>query len=330
MARVFVVRVRPFRFAVTAPVLGNSVPAWQAELRHREDLGFDTIVMADHFTQGYDTEPMVFLTAAAMSTTRLRVQTSVLGNDYRHPVLVHRMAALLDKLSGGRLTLGLGAGWMVSDYEAAGVAYDPPGIRISRLEESVAILKGLFRPEPLRFEGTHYCINGLVGSPPPVQQPHPPFFLGGGSPRVLRFAGREADVVGINASLRVGDLGRHAVLDLSAERTAAKIEWVHEGAKSAGRQPDDIELEMNNWLVRVTATASEAEDFLVRMARRFEVDFDLLAHSPSVLVGTTSQCCDELEARRERFGISYVQLDAGFPPGDVDALGPLVAALAGN
>ena len=114
-------RVRPFRFAVTAPVLGDSVPAWQAELRHREDLGFDTIVMADHFTQGYDTEPMVFLTAAAMSTTRLRVQTSVLGNDYRHPVLVHRMAALLDKLSGGRLTLGLGAGWMVSDYEAAGL-----------------------------------------------------------------------------------------------------------------------------------------------------------------------------------------------------------------
>jgi probable F420-dependent oxidoreductase len=315
---------------VTAPVLGDSVAAWQAELRHHEELGFDTIVMADHFTQGYDTEPMVFLTAAAMSTTRLRVQTSVLGNDYRHPVLVHRMAALLDKVSGGRLTLGLGAGWMVSDYEGAGLAYDPPGVRVSRLEEAVAIVKGLFRPEPLRFEGEYYRINGLVGCPAPVQQPHPPLFLGGGSPRVLRFAGREADIVGINASLRLGDLGRHAVVDLSEERTAEKIEWVREGAKAAGRQPEDIEFEMNNWLVRVTATASEAEEFLIRIAGRFEVDPDLLARSPSVLVGTTAQCCDELEARRERFGISYVQLDAGFAPGDVDALAPVVAALAGR
>lgn len=311
-------------------MLGESVATWQAELRRREDLGFDTVVMADHFTQGYDAEPMVALTAAAMSTAKLRMQTGVLGNDYRHPVLVHRMAALLDKLSNGRLTLGLGAGWMVSDYEAAGLEYDPPGVRISRLEEAVAVIKGLFRPEPLTFHGAHYRITSLQGSPAPVQRPHPPLFLGGGSPRVLRFAGREADVVGINASLRRGELGRHAVVDLSDERAAEKVEWVREGARSAGREPDDIELEMNNWLVRVTTTGAEAHDFLARMAGRFDVDPVLLSRSPSVLVGTTAQCRDELEARRERFGINLIQLDAGFAPTDVEALGPLVAALTGR
>ena len=145
---------------------------------------------------------------------------------------------------------------------------------------------------------------------------------------MLRFAGREADVVGINASLRVGDLGRHAVLDLSAERTAAKIEWVHEGAKFAGRQPDDIELGNEQLAGAGDGDRVRGRGFSGPDGQAFRGRFRSLAHSPSVLVGTTSQCCDELEARRERFGISYVQLDAGFPPGDVDALGPLVAALA--
>src|SRR5205814_541358 len=117
----------------------------------------------DHFTDGYTIEPMVALSAAAMCTTNLRLQTAVLGNDYRHPVLVHRMAATLDVLSGGRVELGLGAGWMLSDYEAAGLAYDPPGRRIDRLEETIAIVKGLFGAEPFSFVGATYTIRALEG-----------------------------------------------------------------------------------------------------------------------------------------------------------------------
>jgi probable F420-dependent oxidoreductase len=286
--------------------------------------------MADHFTGGWDTEPMVTLTAAALSTSTLRIETGVLGVDYRHPVLVHRMSATLDALSSGRLTLGLGAGWMVSDYEAAGIPYDSPGVRLSRLEETVAIVKGLFAPDPFSFEGTHYRVSSLVGNPPAVQKPHPPIFLGGGSPRVLRFAGREADVVGINASLRAGTMGRHAVVDLYEDRVAEKITWVRHGAESAGRSLDDLELEMNHWLVRITDTASEAEDLLNRMATRFDADPVLLGRSPSVLVGTESQCKDLLEERRERFGFSVLQLDAGFYPKDMERLSSLVAALAGQ
>jgi probable F420-dependent oxidoreductase len=321
---------RPFRFAVSVPNVSISVEEWAAQLRRIEEIGVDTIVAPDHFTQGYELEPFVALTAAAQLTSRIRLQTGVLGNDYRHPVLVHRMGAMLDVLSGGRLTIGLGAGWMVSDYEAAGIVYDGPGVRIDRLREAVKVIKGLFGREPFRFDGAYYTIRDLAGRPESVQEPRPPIFLGGGSPRVLRLAGAEADIVGIVASLRAGELGRHAVVDLSLDEVTRKIEWIKEGATLTGRRLDDIELEINNWLVRITATESEAEEFLRRTALRFDVEESLLRSSPAVLVGTVAACADKLIEQRERLGISFVQLDAGFAPRDLDSFVPLIDRLAGT
>ena len=313
----------PITFSVTAPPWPGSLEGWQDDLRRLEDAGFHAVVVADHFTEGWGIEPMVALTAAALSTKTLRVQTGVLGNDYRHPVLVHRMAATLDLLSGGRFTLGLGAGWLISDYEAAGITLDPPGVRISRLEEAIAVIKGLFGPEPFDFHGEHYTINGLVGAPAPVQQPHPPFFLGGGSPRVLRLAGREADIVGIVASLKAGSMGRHAVVDLARDAVEQKLAWIREGA--AGR---DVEIEINSWLVRVTESEAEADALLAKVAARNDVPVDLLRDSPGVLVGTVDHLVDTIVERHESLGISYFQLDAGFPPADVQSLFPLVRKLA--
>ncbi len=312
------------------PAPSAPLDRWQDELRALEALGIDTVVAADHFTQGYSFEPMVALTAAAGSTTTLRVQTGVLGNDYRHPVLVHRMAAVLDVVSEGRLTLGLGAGWMTSDYEAAGIVLDPPGVRVDRFEESLTVITGLFADDPLTFVGKHYTVTALDGLPKPVQRPHPPLFVGGGSPRVLAIAGRHADVVGINASLRAGELGAHAINDLSCERVHEKIGWVLDAAEAAGRGRDTIELEMNHWLAKVTPSAAAAKDLLERVAQRNGVDPELLATSPSVLVGTEAQLVDTLRARRERFGISHLQLDAGFPTPDLHAFAPVIAALAGT
>jgi probable F420-dependent oxidoreductase len=322
--------MHPFRFAVSAPVQIPSVGVWTAELRRIEDLGFHAVVVADHFTDGYDLEPMVALTAAAGATTTLRLQTGVLGNDYRHPVLVARMAAALDVVSDGRFILGMGAGWMASDYEAAGLTLDRPGVRVDRFAEALTIVKGLLRGDKFSFTGEHYTIHELAIAPVTVQRPHPPLFVGGGSPRVLRLAGREAQIVGVNASLAAGALGAHAVVDLRAERVLEKIGWVRDGATAAGRSLDDVELEMNHWLVRVTTTAAEAEAFLAKIAARYEVEPAVLAASPSVLVGTVQQCVDILQERRERFGFSYLQLDAGFAPADLAPLAPIVAALAGR
>jgi probable F420-dependent oxidoreductase len=318
-----------FRFVVTAPEI-TDVRSWQDELRRIEGAGVDTVGVADHFTEGWAMEPMVALTAAAMATTTLRLQTSVLGNDYRHPVLVHRMAATLDVLSGGRLTLGLGAGWLASDYQAAGIPLDPPGVRVERLEEAIAVLKGLFDSRPLHHDGSHYRIDGLAGRPEAVQRPRPPFLLGGGSPRVLRLAGREGDIASIVASLRAGALGAHAVADLAEDRVVEKLVWVREGMASAGRAEGDVALSINHWLVRVTATEAEADAFIDRVADKNGVTPDLLRRSPGVLVGTVDRLADLLVERRERFGFSHLQLDAGFPPADLPSLFPLVSRLAGR
>jgi probable F420-dependent oxidoreductase len=321
---------RPFRFSVTPPAVAHPISDWQAELTRIEDLGVDVIVLADHFTEGWDTEPMIGLTAAAMSTTRLGLQTGVLSNDYRHPVLVHRMAALLDVVSGGRLILGLGAGWLKSDYEAAGIVLDPPGRRIDRLEESLAVIKGLFRPEPFTFEGAHYTIHGLQGAPSTVSEPRPPILLGGGGPRMLRLAGREADIVGINAVQKEGALGRPSIVDLLRESVEKKVGWVHEGIRQSGREPSEVELEMNLWLARVTANESEADDYLTKIAQRYEVEPAELRDSPSVLVGTVEQCVDMLEERRASLGISYFQFDAGYPQRTLEPFAPIIQRLSGK
>jgi probable F420-dependent oxidoreductase len=321
--------VQKFRFAVSAPDV-SSLKEWQAAVRSLESAGFDTVVVADHFTEGWTLEPMIALTAAATATKTIRLQTGVLGNDYRHPVLVHRMAATLDQLSEGRFTLGIGAGWLTSDYRAAGLKLDEPSVRLDRLEESVRVIKALFTGLPVHFAGHHYQIAGLVGVPQPCQRPRPPLMMGGGSPRVLRLAGREADLVSIVASLKAGYTGAHSITDLRAEQVEKKVSWIREGF--AQRSPDEHEvtISINHWLVRVTGTVGEARALLERVASSSGVEADLLAESPAVLVGTVDQLVDTLWERRERFGISHLQLDAGFAPKTVDPLVPLVERLAGT
>lgn len=318
----------PFEFVVSAPYEIESVASWTDRLREIEDLGFHAVVMADHFTDGYTLEPMVALTAAAMATSTLRVRAGVLGNDYRHPVLTARMAAALDVVSDGRFTLGLGAGWMRSDYEAAGIALDPAGVRVSRLEEAIRVITGLLAGGRFQFDGEHYQVD-LEMLPRTVQQPLP-LFVGGGSRRVLGIAGRYAQIVGIVASLAAGELGSHAIADLSAEGVEEKIGWIRAGVEAGGRSIDDVTIEINHWLVRVTSSARDADELLAKVASRNGVAPELLASSPAVLVGTVDQIVDRLVERRERFGISCIQFDAGFAPSDLDSLAPIVATLAGT
>jgi probable F420-dependent oxidoreductase len=321
---------RPFRFTAQVPDVAGSVADWREELRRLQDVGFSTVALADHFTGGYAFEPFVMLTAAAMASTELRVQTAVLGNDYRHPVLTHRMAATLDVLSEGRLELGIGAGWMRSDYLAAGLSYDRAGERIDRLIEAIAVLKGLFTGEPFTFTGAHFTVLDLVGVPAAVQAPHPPLLIGGGGPRMLRLVGREADIAGINANLAAGHVGGHAVADVSWDRMAEKIGWVREGAVTAGRAFEEIELSMVQWLLFVTDDRSAAGAVLHKLANRVGVDPTWLDDAPGVLVGSPARCAEKLHMLRERLGISYVQVHAGPRGMDLTGIGRVVARLAGT
>jgi len=316
---------RPFRFIVSMPRLAVGMTAWRAALSRIEDLGYSTIAISDHFTQGWAMEPLVTLAAAASETKHVRLLTMVLGNDYRHPVLVHKAVATIDVISGGRVELGLGAGWMRSEYEAAGMVYDPPGTRRERLDEAIAVIRGLFGPGPLDFAGKHYRISGLDGLPKPVQKPHPPIAVGGGGRRMLELAGRIADIAGVYANLGRGALDVHPVLDMSSERVTEKVRFVRDAAGSAGRNPDDVELELSLLLCRVVRSASEALEVLEQAATAWGVPRQTLEGSPAVLVGTVKQCADVLMERRERYGFSYIHVGTDF-----DNIAGIVARLAGR
>ena len=316
--------MRPFRFLAPMPRLDQPAGRWRDAVRRIEDLGFATVSISDHFTRGWVMEPVVAMTAAAAATDRLRVLSLVLGNDYRHPVLVHKAMATLDVLSEGRVEIGLGAGWMRSDYQAAGLPYDEPATRIERLEESIVVLKGLFGPRPLTFDGAHYRIDGLDGLPKPVQRPHPPLLVGGGGCRVLSVAGRHADIVSVNPSLRDGVVTAELLEDATAERIDQKVGWVREAAAAAGRRPDEVEFQLNLLVCQVAAGAGQASRAVSSLAGG-ATDPALLEKSPAVLVGSVAQCVEALQERRERFGISYVNLG-----GAVEAVAPIVARLAGT
>src|SRR5262245_6431002 len=170
---------RPFRFGA-AGLMATSLGEWAACARRVEALGYATLVVGQHPAVN-TTGPIAALAATAAATTSLRLASQVVANDFYHPAVLAAEAATIDVLSGGRLEFGLGAGWLRLDYEATGVPFEPPGVRVGRLEEAVGLIKRLFRGETVTFSGAHYRAAGLTLRPPPVQRPHPPIFLGGGS-----------------------------------------------------------------------------------------------------------------------------------------------------
>jgi probable F420-dependent oxidoreductase len=308
---------RPFRFGVQCKT-ATSRSEWQELARKIEDLGYSTMTIPDHFDD--QLAPTVALMAAASVTERLRVGALVWCNDYRHPVVFAKDAATLDLLSDGRLELGIGAGWMVSDYEEAGMVYDRPGVRIERMVESVHVLKGLFGDEPFSFDGDHYTITNLNGTPKPVQRPHPPILIGGGGPRFLRLAGQLADIVGINPNLAAGVIDERVGQDATAERYREKIDWVREGA---GDRFDDIELQVRTFFVVPT---DDREGTAAAMAGAVGLTAEQALGSPLALVGTPEQMVETLVERRETFGFSYVVIGQD----EVEAIAPVVAELAGT
>ncbi|MBA2280618.1 MAG: TIGR03621 family F420-dependent LLM class oxidoreductase [Acidimicrobiia bacterium] len=314
---------RPFRFGVQASALpggtgGTTAAGWRALARRVEDLGFSTLTVADHLDDQLAITPAI--QAAADATTTLRVGALVWCNDYRHPVVLAKEAATIDLLTDGRLEVGVGAGWMRTDYDAAGLPLDRPGLRIHRLTETLDVLEGLWGEGPFSYDGEHYRITGLDGGPKPVQRPRPPLLLGGGGPRMLALAGRRADIVGLNINLAKGVIDADAGPDGTAARTDEKIGWVRE---AAGDRFGAIELQVRVHLTLVT-------DDRAAMAEAFAPGLGLTPaeglQSPHALCGSTEEIAADLEARRERWGISYI----GIGVESLDALAPVVARLAGT
>jgi probable F420-dependent oxidoreductase len=284
--------------------------------RKAEGLGYSTLLIADHL--GAQLAPVPALQLAAEATTSLRVGTFVCNNDFRHPVLLAMEAATLDVLTGGRFELGIGAGHARPEYLQAGIAYDAPGVRVERLGEAVRVIKGLFGPGPMTFSGRYYQVHELEGFPRPFQQPHPPIVVGGGGRRLLSLAGREADVVAVG--FRVLADGTPDLASIASEATAQQVEWVRQ---VAGARFDALEL---NILIQAVVVTDDRQGGAEQVAGRLGVTAAQALETPHALVGTADQIADDLRARRERFGISYVAVFER----DMDAFAPVVGALAGT
>jgi len=308
---------RPLRFGLQVSHTPDG-PSWTALARRAEELGYATLFIPDHFEDQFG--PLTALTAAAAATTTLRVGALVLDNDYRHPVPLAKELATIDVLSEGRLEVGIGAGWMRTDYERSGIPYDEPRVRVDRLAEAIEVLDGCFADGPFSFSGQHYQVDNYDSRPTPVQRPRPPLLLGGGGRRMLTIAARHADIVGINPSLHAGEVGPDAASDATAEATDRKLAWVRE---AAGDRFDDIEL---NCLVLATLVTDDQEGTAAMMGQMFGLDAAGALEVPHALIGTVEQITEQILKRRERWGFSYwvVQADA------MEAFAPVVAELAGR
>jgi probable F420-dependent oxidoreductase len=306
--------MKPFRFGVNVGP-SRSRAEWAEKARRLEELGYDALTVPDHLADLF--APMPALVSAAEATKTLRVGTNVLNNDFRHPVLVAREAAMVDLLTGGRFQLGLGAGHMKSEYDQAGLIFDSGGTRVERLAEAAIIIKGLLSGEQVTFAGRHYRVTRHTAHPLPVQRPHPPIVISGNGRRLLTLAAREADIVGLSGiTFRRGGTAP----DITGWKEAGVDERVRLVKEVSGDRFARLELQ-----VLVTDERRRAAEEL-RASHRSQLSPDEILQSPYVLIGSVDQMTEDLQTRREHWGMSYFTI---FEP-YVSAFAPVVARLAGR
>ncbi len=302
---------RKFRFG--AQYTGSTLEDWQEFARKAEDLGFSTLVVQDHF--GAQLSPLPALVSAAAVTSRLRLATIVLDNDFRHPANLAKEAATVDVLTGGRFEMGMGAGWLMPDYQKTGIPFGPPGERMSRFREAVQIVKAFFSEgSAVSFHGKHYNIEGLDAFPKATQKPRPPLMIGGRQRRMISFAAREADIVSISM------LDRRTPDGPKPPTFAEKIAWVRE---AAGERYPEIEIHANSQNVQVTDDQKQAVE---ETAERLKIHPEDVLQAPANLIGSVDAIVEQLHAWRENCDLTYFVLQ----PRAIEAFAPVIAKVAGS
>jgi len=310
--------MRAFRFGVNLRS-AESRAEWQDKARKVEALGYASLMVPDHLTELI--APFPALVSAAAVTSRIELGTHVLNNDLRHPALVAREAATADLLTDGRFQLGLGAGSIRGEYRETGLNFEAGRTRVERLAEAVTVIKGLLRGERVTFSGRHYRIDGHTIAPLPVRKPHPPILIGGNGLRLLSLAAQEADIVGLSG-ITFRDGGAQPP-DLSGWRAAGVDERIRHVREVAGRRYASLEICALLQRVIVTEDRYQAADELTK--RWPGLTADEFLQSPYVLIGTVDQMVADIEARRQRWDISYYVTQEPY----LDTLAPIVARLTG-
>jgi probable F420-dependent oxidoreductase len=290
-----------------------------SKAQRAEEIGYAVVTMPDHVSP--QPAPMPALTAIAIATKSIRLGPMVMANDWRSPVLLAREAATLDWLSNGRLELGIGAGWQKHDYDQLGMPFDAPGVRVDRMVEAVEIIRDLLSGKTVTYAGRYYQLTEATCYPSPVQTPHPPLVLGGGSRRILSLAGKLADMVNVHTNL--GDARRDDPSfrpDLGPESAMKRFGWVRKGA---GDRFGEIELGLRLFMTAVTDQRASAA---AELGARWQLDEDHVLESPYALVGSVDAIADELVRRREQYGASYFLWNEP----ELETMAPVVKRLTGR
>lgn len=282
--------------------------------RRAEAAGVQVLMATDHLGSW---AAMSRLQVAA-EATGLRIGTLVLNNDLRHPPVLAQELATVDAMTDGRLEIGIGAGWNRPEYEAAGLRFDPPVDRLRRMKASLRMIRQALAEGRIVHEADDaYPAIHEDGLPISIQRPHPPFLVGGGGPKLLAFAAREAQIIGIDPRSLPGGGGDPD--DITGAAVDRKIGWIRE---AAGNRWAELEINIALWQVD--------PEFRTRRAapppRARGISEEEMPLSPHYLVGDAEEMIDTLLARRERWGISYITL----PQGMVGMLEPVIARLAGQ
>jgi probable F420-dependent oxidoreductase len=306
---------RRFRFGAKA-TKATSAKEWSEIARRAEDLGYASLHIDDHF--GSQLAPVPACMAAAAATKELKVGTLVAGNDFRNPVVLAREAATIDLLSDGRFMLGIGAGWLRSDYRIAGIEQADARTRIARLAETVRICRGIWAGEPFSFDGEHYRVAETTGYPKPVSSI--PVLIGGGGREILSLAAREADIVGVNPKIVARGINPRSMATTAADAVDERIGWIR---AAAGARMEDIELQLQVFATVVTDDRQAAAE---KLAPALGLPPELVLSAPYFQIGPLRLIADNLRELRDRWGISYV----AFQQDATEAVAPVVAELAGT
>lgn len=308
------------RFA--AAIAATSSHAEQREAcRTAEAGGFDTWTRPDHLSAEGVLAPAgaplleCFTSIAALvpTTRRLRFLQTVTCNSFRHPALLAKMVATLDVISGGRIELGIGAGWLRSEYEAYGYDFPPAATRLAQLREALDVVRLLWSGEAVDYDGSHYRLRGAVSTPRPVQRPRPPILVGGGGAGLLAVAAAAADVVNIVPPTSAGSADRSAVRRFTLAAFVRKAARVRALAEAAGRDPRELTL-AGMFFVQLAETPAESRTLLAELAARYDLGSEEAERFPLALLGTPTELRERLEERIARLDLGYVVLQ--FPTHD--------------
>jgi probable F420-dependent oxidoreductase len=283
------------RFGISAAGFGD-LGQLVERARWAEAAGFSTFAVSDHLNAA---SPFVTLQAIAGATHHIRLGTLVVNNDLRHPAVLAQDAATVDRLSGGRLELGIGAGWALPEYQRAGIAYDAPATRVARLRETVIALRALFAAGPVTTDGPHVLLRDHMIMPVPAQGAALPLLIGGNGDRVLALAAEHADIVsftGFSPDREGVNMRTH----FSRTGLADRVAHVRRHASGRATAP-----ELNVLLQQLTIT-DDREYFAHMIAQRHHTPIVDVLSCPFLAFGTVEEIGWQLDRLAGDYGIAYV------------------------